>query len=566
MESKDRQDASDRRFGPYTVLERIGVGGMATVHLATEIGKDANERVVALKRLLPHLANDDEFIKSFVQEAQLASLLKHDNIAQVYELGRVGECYFIAMEYVHGLDLRSCLKKSQKVAGPPPLEFTIFILKQLCEALSYAHTQVDENGRPLGLVHRDISPSNLLLAADGDLKIIDFGIAKATAAHEATRSGAIKGKLSYLPPETLTGALDARADLFSAGVIAHELLTAVPLFADKNDFKVLNNIQHLEPIAPSKINPNCPVALDTVVLRALAKDPDERWQSAQEFYDAICRVENDEGIESSAAHVTHWIEYAMSLKAPEETDSFETLGSEERRYTTGELLAAIPGKQAQGPHESLLPKQSSLADYSMPLDDEPPTEIEFSLSSLEDSSAGLQSEDITLPSFDSDLKDELGSSSIHDLATISGTIGTVPRKDPAVKDFESASSKNAWPSRQGGLVERGDPTQRDSLSASETFARPSTQGGLVERGDFDENTLERLMKALPSTQAQDASSPLTTFERKRRDYSNKSLAQGTSVVNSARSLPTFSRKNLLALAGLAVMGAAVGALIYFIFG
>ena len=374
--SNENGGLAGRRFGPYTVLERIGVGGMATVHLATEDRNNGSERVVALKRLLPHLATDEEFIRSFVREAQLSSLLHHDNIAEVYELGRVGECYFIAMEYIHGCDLRSCLKQAQKAAGAPPLDFTIFLMMELCEALAYAHTRVDKKGNLLGLVHRDISPSNLLISADGHLKIIDFGIAKATEAHEATRSGAIKGKLSYLPPETLTGNLDARADLFSVGVVAHELLTARPLFADKNDFRVLHNIQHLEPPPPSSLNPLCPTELDAVVLRALAKDPDQRWQSAELLHQALKNVADQCKMNLSTRNVTFWIDAAFDLSSSQESLlDVDAQGSGRQHLGAEDIFSTIAGDSET--HESLLISQDDIIITD--LDDERPTEVEFSL-------------------------------------------------------------------------------------------------------------------------------------------------------------------------------------------
>src|SRR3954465_2680605 len=227
--------AAEEPFGPYLVYERLGVGGMATVHRALERGVEGFERVVALKRLLPHLAEDASFIKSFVREAKLASLLSHVNIVQIYELGRVGSEYFISMEYIDGRDIRRILRHARKVTGPPPINITVGMLLQLCDALDYAHTKSDEQGQPLLLVHRDVSPSNVLVTSAGHLKVIDFGIAKAQSSHLRTQTGRVKGKLAYMAPEAVAGKdLDSRSDLWAAGVILHELLTARPLFASKN--------------------------------------------------------------------------------------------------------------------------------------------------------------------------------------------------------------------------------------------------------------------------------------------------------------------------------------------
>src|SRR5438874_707199 len=154
--------ASEEQFGPYVVYERLGVGGMATVHRALERGIEGFERVVALKRLLPHLAADAKFIKSFVREARVASALNHVNIVQIFKLGRVGTQYFISMEYIDGRDIRRILRHARKVSGPPPIQVTVGLVIQLCEALDYAHHKLDEDGAPMGLVHRDVSPSNVL--------------------------------------------------------------------------------------------------------------------------------------------------------------------------------------------------------------------------------------------------------------------------------------------------------------------------------------------------------------------------------------------------------------------
>ena len=174
------QDSAPEEFGPYLVYERLGIGGMATVHRAKKRGIAGFERGVALKRMLPHLSKDAAFISSFVREAKLASLLVHPNIAQIYDFGRIGNVYFIAMEHVDGLDVSKLLRYSRRHNALLPVNVVLSILSQLCEALEYAHTFVDENGQSQGIVHRDVSPSNLIVTQTGHLKVIDFGIAKAS--------------------------------------------------------------------------------------------------------------------------------------------------------------------------------------------------------------------------------------------------------------------------------------------------------------------------------------------------------------------------------------------------
>jgi serine/threonine protein kinase len=310
--------AVEEQFGPYLVYERLGVGGMATVHRALEQGQDGFERTVALKRLLPHLAEDASFIKSFVREAKLASLLSHVNIVQIYELGRVGTEYFISMEYIDGRDVRRILRHARKVTGAPPIHITVGLMLQLCEALDYAHTRVDEDGHPLGLVHRDISPSNLIVTSGGHLKIIDFGIAKAQSSQLRTQTGRVKGKLAYMAPEAISGSrdLDARSDIWATGVILHELLTARPLFASKNEYQTLLKVQKGDILPPSTFNQACPPELDAIVFRALARDPNERFANASELREELLEVKKKYSLQTGVRDVAGWIEWAFGLEPP----------------------------------------------------------------------------------------------------------------------------------------------------------------------------------------------------------------------------------------------------------
>src|SRR5215470_8540628 len=307
---------AEEQFGPYLVYERIGIGGMATVHRALERGAGGFERVVALKRLLPHLAADASFIKSFVREAKLASQLNHVNIVQIFELGRVATQYFISMEYIDGRDIRTILRHARKVSGPPPIHVTTGLLLQLCDALDYAHTKVDEAGHPMGLVHRDVSPSNVLVTSAGQVKVIDFGIAKAQSVQLRTQTGRVKGKLAYMAPEALAGGeLDARSDLFAVGVIGHELLTARPLFATKNEYQTLTKIQRGEIMPPSTFNQACPPELDAIVLRALTRDPDDRFAGAGELRDELHAMRKQYGLQTADRDVASWLDWAFHLEA-----------------------------------------------------------------------------------------------------------------------------------------------------------------------------------------------------------------------------------------------------------
>ena len=314
-------------FGPYEVYERLGIGGMATVHRAKESGIEGFERIVALKRLLPHLAEDTSFVKAFKREAELASKLQHANIVQLYELGRVKDVLFMSMEYIEGRDVRAILRQARKVTGPPPMSVFLSLMTQLCDALDYAHNRTDQNGERLGIVHRDVSPSNLLVTPSGHLKVIDFGIAKAQTQKLRTETGRVKGKLAYMAPEVLKAQeMDARSDVFSVAVVAHELLTARPLFAARNEYQTLLRLKDLEVVPPSTHNRKCPPELDQLLLRALERDPGKRWQSAAELRDELHYLRSRYQVSATNREVASWLEWAFALKAPQ-TGSFAAVSS-----------------------------------------------------------------------------------------------------------------------------------------------------------------------------------------------------------------------------------------------
>ena len=346
--------AAEEQFGPYLVYERLGVGGMATVHRALEQGADGFARTVALKRLLPHLAEDASFIKSFVREAKLASMLSHVNIVQIYELGRVGTEYFISMEYIDGRDVRRILRHARKVTGAPPIHITVGLMLQLCDALDYAHSRVDEDGHPLGLVHRDISPSNLIVTSGGHLKIIDFGIAKAQSSQLRTQTGRVKGKLAYMAPEAISGSrdLDARSDIWATGVILHELLTARPLFASKNEYQTLLKVQKGDILPPSTFNQACPPELDAIVFRALARDPNERFANANELREELLEVKKKYALQTGVRDVAGWIDWAFGLEPPPGfTGDTTGVRSAETQRSMPAITHSITARPPQNPEE-----------------------------------------------------------------------------------------------------------------------------------------------------------------------------------------------------------------------
>ena len=219
------------RFGKYLLLEMIATGGVAQLFLAKITGVEGFEKLVAIKMILPHLSGEKELVTAFIDEAKLAALLSHQNIAQIYDFGLMENSYFIAMEYLFGKDLRHILQKAKEKEMPLGLEQALYITSRICSGLDYAHKMADFQGKPLHIIHRDISPQNILITYQGEVKIVDFGIAKAASQSTVTSDGAIKGKVAYMSPEQASGEkIDHRSDIFSTGILLYEMLTQKRMF------------------------------------------------------------------------------------------------------------------------------------------------------------------------------------------------------------------------------------------------------------------------------------------------------------------------------------------------
>jgi len=296
------------------VYERIGAGGMATVHRAETRGVEGFSRVVALKRLLPQVSEDPAMVQSFVHEARLASQLHHANVAQTYDLGKVEDTYFIAMEYVPGPTLGQLVKQCAAASGSMPIPIALAILVQICDALDHAHNLCDDQGTPLGIIHRDVSPSNIIVSNTGIVKLIDFGIAKAANSGTKTQAGFIKGKFAYIAPEYTHGHLDLRADLFGVGVIAHELLTTRPLFHSDNDFDTIMKLREMPIQPPSRWNPQVSRVIDDIVITALQRDPSLRWQSADAMRTALVNAARSTDEVVNNQQIVEWTEWAFTKK------------------------------------------------------------------------------------------------------------------------------------------------------------------------------------------------------------------------------------------------------------
>jgi serine/threonine-protein kinase len=273
-----------QQLGRYHVLDRIAFGGMAEIYRAKTFDHDGHAHLVAVKRVLAHLAEDDDFIQMLVDEAKIASLIRHPNIAHVYEFARAHGEYFIAMEFVDGKDLRSILEKCRAAGQPVPPQHAAWIASEIALALHEAHTVTDGQGRALKLVHRDVSPSNVLCAYAGEVKLCDFGIAKATLSRVHTRTGVIKGKVKYMSPEQAMGRkLDHRSDIFSMGAVLYEMLTKLPPFTAANEMELLIKVRDARYTPVHELEPDVPPALEAIMDRALTRSRSARFQSAEEM-------------------------------------------------------------------------------------------------------------------------------------------------------------------------------------------------------------------------------------------------------------------------------------------
>ncbi len=276
------------KLGKFDLIRQIAVGGMAELYLARTMGIEGFEKLVVVKRILPQYVDNPSFVNMFLNEARLSATLHHPNITQVYDIGVEEGDYFFSMEYVHGEDLGRLTVTAQENGVPVSLDCALTLVAGLCAGLHYAHEKAGPDGKPLNVVHRDVSPSNVIVSYDGAVKLVDFGIARA-GSQPATTRGGLKGKIVYMSPEQCRGkaVLDRRSDVFSIGSILYELTTGQLPFTDETEYGVLNQIVNNDVVPPSQIVPGYSPALEAIVLKALARDVEQRYRSALELQGQI---------------------------------------------------------------------------------------------------------------------------------------------------------------------------------------------------------------------------------------------------------------------------------------
>jgi tetratricopeptide (TPR) repeat protein len=272
------------RFGKYLLLEKLATGGMAQLYRAKIIGIQGFEKLIAIKMILPHLAKEKELVSSFIDEAKLAALLSHQNIVQIYDFGSMEDSYFISMEYLLGKDLRAMAAKSKDKELPLTLEHALYITSRICSGLDYAHKLRDFQGKPLSIIHRDISPQNIFVTYEGDVKLLDFGIAKAASQSTITQYGMIKGKVAYMSPEQAAGKpIDQRSDIFSTGILLYEMVTGARMFVGESTMQILAKVREAEFERAETMAGDLPVKLYAILDRVLAKAPEDRYQTCGEM-------------------------------------------------------------------------------------------------------------------------------------------------------------------------------------------------------------------------------------------------------------------------------------------
>ena len=295
------------KFGKYTLLKHLATGGMADIFLARQRGMGGFEKDVVVKRLLPTHAENQELVSMFLDEARIAANLTHPNIAQIYDLGQHEDDYFIAMEYVRGVDLRRVCSQGIAEDSFLPLQHAVRVVVEVCDALAYAHEKSDADGAPMGIVHRDVTPTNVLITFEGGVKLVDFGIAKAENKASVTKAGQIKGKFGYMSPEqALGGDVDARTDLFAVGINLYEVTVGRRLFRG-NDVETLQAIERCDFPTPREVNEDYPEALERIVLKALAKAPEDRYENARDLQMALEGFAASSGLRSTAGMLSDYM-------------------------------------------------------------------------------------------------------------------------------------------------------------------------------------------------------------------------------------------------------------------
>ena len=361
------RQAERTAFGKYTLIARLATGGMGEIFLARLDGVAGFEKIVVIKRVLPHLAGEDRFIAMLLDEARIAARLSHPNICQVQELGEVEGEYYIAMEYLEGVTMADLLRRMSRQGHVIDPRLAVAMVMQACEGLHAAHELLDRNGQPTNLVHRDVSPSNVFITTAGMVKILDFGIAKTPDRLSRTRTGAVKGKWAYMSPEQiLRQPMDRRSDIFSLGIVLFESLTGWRLYHNPSEYQICRAITETDAPSIRNFQPALPEALAQVVSRALARDPAQRFATARDLSKALLERSAALGGPASLAHVAELVTASFTRELAERHAFVERAdASAEHDPAAGEKAASsLPVAPGMTPESPLSEDDASMPQVS----------------------------------------------------------------------------------------------------------------------------------------------------------------------------------------------------------
>ncbi len=365
-----------RQFGKYVLVRKIAMGGMAEIFKAKTAGAEGFEKDVVIKRILPHFTEDESFVKMFIDEASITSKLQHANIVQIFDFDVCEGSYYIAMELIEGVDLKKVIDVGLKSGKPLSIAQTVWIMMEISKGLHYAHTK-EYKGQPLNIVHRDISPHNAMVSYAGEVKLMDFGIAKAAQRSTKTMAGTVKGKVAYMSPEQARDKpLDGRSDLFALGIMLWEMLTGKRLFLGDSDFETLTNVLKNDPPPASQINPKVPKDLDEIVKKSLMKDRDQRYASVEAFARDLTRWYYSNVTDLEAESLKRFMHEVFI----DDIRTLEQLAEEEKGLVPGASPAPAP---APAPKPAQKAPPTNERTVAMPVDSQAPTMMEGSVSQAE---------------------------------------------------------------------------------------------------------------------------------------------------------------------------------------
>jgi eukaryotic-like serine/threonine-protein kinase len=374
-------------FGKYILLNKISAGATAAVYRAKIRGEAGFERLLTIKRILPQMAGDHDFVETFVEEAKICARLNHSSICPTYELGKVGESLYLAMEWVAGKDLGAIVRRLENTGKVMPPLVAAWISSRLCDALDYAHALRDAAGKPIGIVHQDLSPSNIVVSYEGQVKLIDFGLAKAAGRAQQTNVDALKQKIGYMSPELVLGTtLDARSDVFGVGVCLYEMVTGRRLFAGADDIATLKLVSSANVPPPSALVDDTPEDLEMIMMRALERSPDRRWGTAGEMGQALAACVAGEDPTFGTRHVAEFMRelFAQDMAAEQRrlndllAASKDAALMEQRRrfFTSPQGAAAIAKAEASRRALNTLPPGPKPKAAAPGVDRHTPTEVD----------------------------------------------------------------------------------------------------------------------------------------------------------------------------------------------